>query len=66
MSKKETTTIGEMLKSLKEGESLVVVMPENGGYFIGIGDNKTSNTWAITQAELDKLAILCNRHKTKK
>ena len=62
----EYTTIEEQLSNLKEGESLVALMPSKSkGYFLMIGDNYTDHCWAITQAEVNQLAVLCDKHKTK-
>ena len=60
----DDTTIETELDNLKDGESLVVVTPINGGYFLGIGTKTVSNNWAITQAELDQLADLTAKYRT--
>lgn len=59
------TDIETELAKLKEGETLVIVTPDERGYFIGIGDGTSSNVWAITQAELDQLADLTARYRSK-
>jgi hypothetical protein len=62
----KTTTIEKELDKLKEGESLVVLTPEGGGYFLGVGDKQVSNTWAITQEELNNIAVLAEKYRTDK
>tara|TARA_R110000824_G_scaffold352905_1_gene540026 strand:+ start:225 stop:440 length:216 start_codon:yes stop_codon:yes gene_type:complete len=63
MSKKLT----KKLDDLKEGESLVYVSEEkNGGFFIHIGDNTASNTWAVTKPELLELQKTLTKWTSKK
>ena len=61
----EETTIEEQLYNLKEGESLVALTPEGNGYFLIIGDNYVNHCWAVTQEEINQLAVLCDKYKTK-
>lgn len=59
------TTIEQELAALKPGESLVVLTRadegQSDGYFLGIGDNVSSNIWSITGQEFIQLAGLCER-----
>lgn len=57
------TTIQQELDKLQEGDSLVVVTKDKDGigYYIGIGDLVTANSWAVTEQELITLRNLLNR-----
>lgn len=67
ISMSEFWKLKEELSKLEEGESIVVLTPVDNctGYFLGIGDNVVNRTWAITQEEVNQLAILCNKYKSK-
>ena len=55
--------IEKKLDELKSGETLVVVVPKQDNYTVGIGDKNNFNSWVINQKELNKLASLTDKFR---
>lgn len=55
--------IEKKLEDLKPRETLVIVIPKNDNYTVGIGDKNNFNSWVINQKELNKLASLTDKYR---
>ena len=66
--KNKYTTIKKELKKIKDGESLIYVIPTRGGYLVGIADKYIGENMdyclAITQSELNELAKHFDKKRT--
>lgn len=55
--------IEKKLEELKPRETLVIVIPKQDNYTVGIGDKNNFNSWVINQKELNKLASLTDKYR---
>ena len=58
---KSLDEISDAAKALPDGQSLVGIVDVKKGAYLFIGDNLTSNWWAVTEEELKQLQVVLNR-----